>query len=196
MGNGLNATTNLTVLDTLPEGITEVKPADLYQILPTPTLIHLPGRTEKPMFVSVLQHGNEVTGLLAVQALLSKYQSQQLPRSLSIFFGNVEAAKQGLRKLDGQPDYNRVWPGTEQQPTEESGNALQIVDEMKKRGVFISIDVHNNTGINPHYACINKLDTSFLHLANLFGRFVVYFIRPKGVQSAAFAEFCPAVTLE
>lgn len=195
MGNGLN-TSNLTVLDTLPEGITEVKATELHKILPTPTLVHLTGRTENPMFVSVLQHGNEETGLLAIQALLRKYQSKQLPRSLSIFFGNIDAAKQGSRKLDGQPDYNRVWPGTEQPPTKESSNAQQIVNEMKEREVFISLDVHNNTGINPHYACINTLDTAFLHLANLFGRFVVYFIRPKGVQSAAFAELCPAVTLE
>jgi hypothetical protein len=30
----------------------------------------------------------------------------------------------------------------------------------------------------------------------LFGRLIVYFKRPKGVQSAAFGELCPAVTLE
>jgi hypothetical protein len=33
-------------------------------------------------------------------------------------------------------------------------------------------------------------------LASLFGRLIVYFIRPKGVQSAAFAQICPEVTLE
>ncbi|MCK5190406.1 MAG: peptidase M14, partial [Methylococcales bacterium] len=49
---------------------------------------------------------------------------------------------------------------------------------------------------NPHYACINKLDHQFLQLANLFVRLVVYFTRPKGVQSGAFAKICPAVTLE
>ncbi|HJX57867.1 MAG TPA: peptidase M14, partial [Thiobacillus sp.] len=32
--------------------------------------------------------------------------------------------------------------------------------------------------------------------AVLFSRIVVYFIRPRGVQSAAFAELCPAVTVE
>jgi len=30
----------------------------------------------------------------------------------------------------------------------------------------------------------------------LFGRFVVYFTSPKGVQSSAFSQYCPAVTLE
>ena len=54
----------------------------------------------------------------------------------------------------------------------------------------------NNTGLNPHYACINKLEPQFLHLATLFDRTVIYFTRPQGVQSLAFAELGPAVTLE
>jgi len=45
-------------------------------------------------------------------------------------------------------------------------------------------------------ACVNRLEPNFLHLATLFSRIVVYFIRPTGVQSAAFAELCPAVTVE
>ena len=72
----------------------------------------------------------------------------------------------------------------------------QLVDLMRERDVFASIDVHNNTGLNPHYGCINKLDPQFFHLATQFSRTVVYFIRPKGVQSMAFADICPAVTVE
>jgi len=72
----------------------------------------------------------------------------------------------------------------------------EVVAAMRVRGVFASIDIHNNTGLNPHYACVNRLDQRFLHLARLFSRIVVYFRRPRGVQSMAFAEFCPAVTVE
>ena len=54
--------------------------------------------------------------------------------------------------------------------------------------MFASIDIHNNTGLNPHYGCVNRLDPPFLHLATLFSRIVVYFKRPLGVQSAAFAS--------
>lgn len=72
----------------------------------------------------------------------------------------------------------------------------QVVEVMDERGIFASVDVHNNTGRNPHYACINSLDTPFLHLAALFGRTVVYFTRPTGVQSLAMAQLAPAVTLE
>jgi hypothetical protein len=111
--------------------------------------------------------------------------------------GNVAAAREGHRHLDGQPDYNRVWPHAEQQgDSTEQQMMREIIDDMRQRKVFASIDIHNNTGLNPHYGCINRLDQDFLHLATLFSRTVVYFIRPSGVQSMAFADLCPAVTVE
>ncbi len=183
-------------LDHLPSSLLDVSPEQLHTVLPEPTLIHLTGKQPTPLFVSVLLHGNEPTGFLAIQRLLKKHADQPLPRSLSIFFGNVSAARQNLRHLDNQPDFNRIWPGTELPDCAETQLAQACTDIMKARGVFASVDVHNNTGLNPHYGCINKLDNDFLQLAALFGRLVVYFLRPKGVQSAAFAEFCPAVTLE
>jgi len=189
-------TLHLKQLDYLPEDLLEVNFKDLHTILPEPTLIHLSGKHTAPLFVSVLLHGNEPTGFLAIQSLLKKYQHKELPRSLSVFFGNVTAASHDLRRLDKQPDYNRIWPGTELPDSAETEMAQKIVAIMKKRNVFASVDVHNNTGLNPHYACINNLDNQFLQLASLFGRLIVYFIRPKGVQSAAFAQICPAVTLE
>jgi succinylglutamate desuccinylase len=187
---------HLKQLDYLPEGLLEVSTQELHTILPEPTLIHLSGKQPAPLFVSVLLHGNEPTGLIAIQLLLKKYKDKQLPRSLSLFFGNVTAAGQNLRRLESQPDYNRIWPGTEFSNCSETEMAKEIVTIMKKRNVFASVDIHNNTGLNPHYACINNLDNQFLQLASLFGRLIVYFIRPKGVQSAAFAQICPAVTLE
>ena len=183
-------------LDYLPKGILEVSSKELHTIFPEPTLIHLSGKLAAPLFVSVLLHGNEPTGFMAIQQLLKKYQEKQLPRSLSLFFGNVTAAQYDLRRLDNQPDYNRIWPGTELPDCAETEMAKNIVAIMKKRKVFASVDVHNNSGLNPHYACINNMDNQFLQLASLFGRLIVYFIRPKGVQSAAFAQICPAVTLE
>ncbi len=195
MGTPLNSAL-LSQLDHLPEGLLTVAPNDVYRVLAGPTLIHLPGRDQRPLFVSVLQHGNETTGFLAVQLLLQKYERRQLPRGLSIFFGNIEAARQGLRRLDGQCDYNRVWPGTAAAELPEAQMMQVIVDEMARRRVFASVDLHNNTGTNPYYACLNKLDHRFFQLAVLFSRLVVFFVRPKGVQSAAFATICPAVTLE
>ena len=104
----------LNEINQLPDGLLECPVESLESVLSGPTLIHLPGRRPEPLFVTVLAHGNESTGFYALQALLKKYHDQQLPRALSIFIGNVTAASQGQRFLDGQADYNRVWPGTEQ----------------------------------------------------------------------------------
>lgn len=187
----------LNVIDYIPDGLLTTPPTELYKIFDGPTLVHLAGERENPLFVSVLLHGNETTGYFAIQELLNKYQGNALPRSLSILFGNVQAARHGVRRLDDQVDYNRVWPHSEFSPeAEESKIMRQVVEEMKARNVFVSVDIHNNTGLNPHYACVNKMDNAFYQLAILFSRTVIYFIRPKGVQSQAFAEICPAVTVE
>lgn len=186
----------LKQINSYPKALLTCDAKDLHALFQQPTLLHLQGKNPRPLFVSVLLHGNETTGFLAIQQLLNKYAQQNLPRSVSIFFGNTQAAESGLRRLDGQPDFNRIWPGTDAVQSAETQVAHQIVDIMREKEVFASIDVHNNTGLNPHYACINKLDNRYLQLANLFGRLVVYFLRPLGVQSAAFAEICPAVTLE
>lgn len=183
----------LSVLEELPKGLLELTAEEIHALLHRPTLIHLPGRREPPLYVSVLLHGNEYTGWLALRELLLRYHGELLPRALSIFIGNVTAANQGLRHLPGQPDYNRIWNGGE---SAEQRMASQILETMSERGVFASVDLHNNTGINPHYACVNALEPSYLHLATLFSRTVVYFIRPDSVSSMAFAALCPAVTLE
>lgn len=186
----------LRILDALPESLLTAQPEQLADLLGGPTLIHLAGRRQQALFVSVLLHGNETTGFFAIQRLLARYSGRELPRALNLFVGNVEAARNGVRRLAGQPDYNRVWPGTERPDSPERRMMAQLVDLMRERGVFASVDVHNNTGVNPHYACINRVDNRFMHLGSLFSRTLVYFIRPAGVQSMAFAGLCPAVTVE
>jgi len=186
----------LNEIDTLPEGLLEAKVEDLHKLLGGPTLIHLEGRRAEPLFVTVLSHGNEESGFYAVQQLLKDYAGKQLPRALSVFIGNVGAARQCLRFLEGQKDYNRVWPGTDISDGPEINMMHRVVEVMQARNAFASVDIHNNSGINPHYGCINRIDNQFLHLASLFSRTVVYFIRPLGVQSMALSYVCPAVTIE
>jgi hypothetical protein len=190
----------LNEIDHIPDGFLEASAGGLHQVLPGPTLIHLQGRKPEPLFVSVLLHGNEYTGLKAIQDVIGHYASTELPRALSVFVGNVKAAAFGQRRLDGQPDYNRVWPGADaavgETAPDEHAMMARVVDIMRQRRVFASIDVHNNTGLNPHYGCVNSLQPEFLQLATLFSHTIVYFLRPLGVQSAAFARICPAVTVE
>jgi hypothetical protein len=183
----------LTVIDTVPTELLDIDATQLYRVLTGPTLIHLPGRQPQPLFVSVLLHGNEQTGWLAIQKLLRHYRDLDLPRALSILIGNVRAARYRTRHLDDQPDYNRIWLGGDRL---EHQMARQVWQAMADRSVFACIDIHNNTGLNPHYACVNRLEPSFLQLATLFGRTTVYFTTPKTVLSAAFAKLCPAVVVE
>lgn len=181
----------------IPAGLLDITDAkELHTVMPHPLLMHLEGEKRAPLFVTVLLHGNEDTGLFAIQEVLRKYEGRSLPRSLSVFFGNVYAAKEGLRRLDGQPDYNRVWPGGDEPDSNETDLIAEITRIMAEKRPFASVDIHNNTGKNPHYGCINKLTPDFLYLASLFGRTVVYFETPKGVQSLAMAEHCPAITVE
>jgi succinylglutamate desuccinylase len=190
----------LQELDHLPEGLLDTESHALDSVLGAPTLIHLPGAREPALFLSVLMHGNETVGWEAVRGLLRErlahFGELRLPRALSLFIGNVSAAAAGVRHLPGQPDYNRVWPGTELPHTPEHDLMARVVEIMQHRGAFASLDLHNNTGTNPHYACVNRIDNRFLNLASLFGRIVVYFNRPTGVQSRAMADLCPAVTVE
>lgn len=186
----------LIELDELPEGLLHCEANELGNILSGPTLIHLQGKHPEPLFLCVLQHGNENTGWLAVRDLLLRYRGANLPRSISLFISNVEAAQYGVRRLEHQIDYNRIWPGCDSSGTDEHRLMRQVWETMRERGTFVSIDVHNNTGRNPHYGCINKLEPAFINLAHRFSDTIVYFIRPTGVQSLAFAQLCPAVTVE
>lgn len=185
------------ILDHMPSRLLQRSATALARYLDGPTLIHLPGRKPNPLFVSVLQHGNEVSGWDAVRRLLSgRYQRDPLPRSLTLFIGNVEAAAASKRFLPDQPDMNRCWPGSRHPKTQWHGLLSAVTDHARALKPVASIDIHNNTGENPHYAAVNRIDPRALNLASRFSRTVVYFTEPAGVQSAAFAEFCPSVTLE
>ncbi|NIO42936.1 MAG: peptidase M14, partial [Burkholderiales bacterium] len=187
----------LKVINCIPDGLLDLEATRLHEVLQGPTLLHLPGRRPEPLFVSVLLHGNEDTGWLALRALLRQYATTELPRALSVLIGNVAAARVKQRFLPGQPDYNRIWeraPGTD--PCPEHSMVDEVLAQMHTRRPFACVDIHNTTGINPHYGSVRRTDDRFLQLATLFNRTVVYFKRPKRVLVGAFADFCPAVTVE
>ncbi|SHG14123.1 Succinylglutamate desuccinylase [Microbulbifer donghaiensis] len=183
----------LSYLETLPEAFFQVDhPRNLWQLFGGPTLVSLEGFAKEPLMISTLLHGNETTGFFALQRLLKKYR-HNLPRSLIIFFGNVAAAAQGIRHLPGQPDFNRIWGGGE---TPEARMAREVLGHARDRGVIANIDIHNTTGRNPYYACVNRTSADFLRLADGFTDIVIYFTEPHEVNSNAFAKICPSVTLE
>lgn len=179
-----------------PDSLLDVPATDIWQHLESPSIFHVAGRREEPLFVSVLLHGNEHTGWRAAQEIIRRHRGKPLPRSLLLFVGNIEAARTNVRTLPHQTDYNRVWPGTPYGTASEAVLTRSVFDIVKQHAPFASIDVHNNTGNNPHYACVTRLTPHFLHLARLFGRTVIYIEKPEGIQSAALSMICPSVTLE
>lgn len=183
----------LEILHHIPDGVLDREASRLHEVLAGPVLIHIPGRKRRPLYVSVLLHGNETTGWETIRALLKRYPAGELPRTVSLFIGNVQAAKENLRFLDGQPDYNRIWSGGD---GPEYAMAAAVVEEMRALGPVACIDVHNTSGTNPHHACVNVLDPAHLALASRFGHFVVYADQPPQVETRAFGKLCPAVIIE
>ncbi|HSH41927.1 MAG TPA: M14 family metallopeptidase, partial [Arenicellales bacterium] len=166
----------------LPSGLLDCAPREVAEVLDGPTLIHLPGRAGRPLFVSMLLHGNEFTGLLAMQRILNYYQERTLPRPLWLFVGNVAAAGAGKRALTGQPDYNRIW-GSGDSP--EHAMAREVLERVAPSQPVACIDIHNNTGRNPMYTVVARRDASHLSLASRFARTVVYATSPDTTCSAA-----------
>lgn len=189
----------LQQIEGMPASIRRLPASELHDALGGPTLFHLPGRDPRPLFVSGLLHGNEPTGWQAIGQWLDRLAGRELPRAVSVLVGNVAAAAQGLRALPGQPDFNRIWPDAAGKPadaTPEAACMAEVVRILRGRGVVASVDIHNNTGENPHYGCLNALDPHALALAGAFSPMVLYFTYPTGVQTMAFVGHCPAITIE
>lgn len=188
-------TQNLQIRKDLPKGFLNLSPKELYKLLSGPTLIHLKGKKDPPLFVSTLLHGNETTGLISIQRLLREHEQTQRPllRSLIIFLGNVEAARFGQRKLDHQNDYNRIWSKPSLQDLDA---AKQVIAYVQKEKIFACIDVHNTTGRNPFYACVTKFTEENVSLAQLFSRNIIFFHQPEGTITETISQFAPAVTIE
>lgn len=182
-------------LKTIPRSLLTLNARQLHEILPGPTLIEWGEGDLAPVFISLLLHGNETSGLTIAQSLWDKLLSGQLQsrHPLIFFIGNVEAAAQGLRHLPTQLDMNRIWSGGANSQALVAQEVLSIV---RQRGVGIAIDLHNNTGKNPLYACMTKLELPFWQLAHFFSSHIVYFTEPHEVLSMALSEFCVSVTIE
>lgn len=183
----------LTIRHDLPEGFLDCAPRDLPGVLDGPTLIHLPGQAGRPLFVSILLHGNETTGLLAMQRVLKYYEDRTLPRPLWLFVGNIQAAGAGKRLLPGQPDFNRTWTAG-RGPAHDM--TRDVLDRVKRSDPVACIDIHNNTGRNPMYTVVARYEQSHLSLASRFARTVVYATSPDTTCSAAFSDSCPSVAVE
>ena len=184
---------HLDFMEGIPQSVADLRSmAEIRQTFPNPTLVHCKGRTEKSVFVCLLQHGNETTGFHVLK-LLQKHLENHVPtKSLYLFVSNVAAAAQEMRFLPDQQDFNRCW-GDGNGPEQR---LFRKVREALPEDLFATIDIHNNTGKNPYYACVSQLNPEHIYLGSLFSRTLVYFTSPPNALSRTFSERMPSVTLE
>lgn len=179
-------------LDGLPDDLLSCPAEALLQRLGGPTLISIAGGGGPPLFLSVLLHGNELSGWNGLRRFLA--DARTLPRDAAIFIGNPRAAAVGLRTLADQQDHNRIWRGAVEEPAAALVREVRSVVDANRW--FAAVDLHNNTGHNPHYAVLTDPTPENLGLARLLSDTAVLVEEPDTVLTRVFDGVCPAVTLE
>ena len=105
-----------------------------------------------------------------------------------MFVGNVHAAAQEMRHLPDEVDFNRIW---QQQPWHSNLNEI-----LEAYQPWCGIDIHNNSGPNPHYSVITDHRASTLALATLFSSKVIFTDHTLEILAHAVSFHCPALTIE
>ena len=114
-----------------------------------PTAIRVPGRDpSRTRVVTTLLHGNEPSGMRAIQSWLR--EARQPAVSAILIVASVEAAKSRRRALPGRRDLNRCFYGPFEGDA-EGRLAREILDAIAQAAPEAVVDVHNNTGHNPAY---------------------------------------------
>lgn len=183
--------------DGLPDALLDLDDVALLEELERPTLIRVPGSGEQPpRAVATLLHGDEDTGYRAVMRILRRRPS--LSFDLHVVVGNVRAALEdggfSHRFLDDQEDFNRIWGAD---PTTRMRLAADgILTELREAKISSLVDIHNNTGTNPFYAIVTRLDPDSLTLATTFTTTVLHWDLGVGTLMEALDDLCPAIAVE
>ncbi len=166
----------------------------LGDVLSGPILFDFTVEGKRPFFLSTLLHGNETSGWEGFRSLVKDHlNSENTLPSCIILLGNIQAAKKRRRLLDEQPDFNRIWEGG---ASEYNQWADQVIDYALKRNPWFALDIHNNTGPNPHHAVLASIDKVTLAAARLFSNKAMFATQPHGVFTRRTATFCTSLTLE
>lgn len=172
------------VRDSFDEHLLNVEARELHRFLTGSTVFDLRQRGTIPFFVSTLLHGNETSGWDAVRRFISDYPEA----SFVLLVGNVHAAAQNMRHLPHEVDFNRIW---RQQPWHSN-----LKDLLEKYQPWCGIDIHNNSGPNPHYSVVTDVRTSTLALATLFSNKVIFTDHTLDILAHGLSSHCPALTIE
>jgi hypothetical protein len=183
--------------DGLPERLLALDDLDLLRELGRPTLIRVPGTGhEPPRGVATLLHGDEDTGYRAALRILR--ERRRYPFDLYVVVGNIPAATAGRgfehRFLDGQEDFNRVWGLEPTTPLRRA--AREILAELRDAKLAALVDVHNNSGTNPFYAIVTRLDQDSVDLAGAFATTLLEWELGVATLMEAVSDVCPAIAVE
>ena len=157
---------------------------DLHRFLRGSTVFDLRRGDVRPLFISTLLHGNETSGWDAIRRFVVDYPEA----SIVLFIGNVQAAAQNMRHLPHEVDFNRIW---RQEPWQSN-----LSDLLTKFKPWCGIDVHNNSGPNPHYSVVTDTRTQTLALATLFSNKVIFTDHTLDILAHCVSFHCPALTIE
>lgn len=181
----------------LPDRLLDLDDVALLSELERPTLIRIPGTGDlPPRGVATLLHGDEDTGYRAVVRVLRRRRTY--PFDLLVIIGNVRAALAGggfrHRYLDEQEDFNRIWG---REPTTRARLAAQgILEELRDAKIAAMVDIHNNSGANPFYAIVTRLEPDELNLATTFTTTVLHWDLGVGTLMEALDDVCPSIAVE
>ncbi len=178
---------DLRVFDEPPAGLFETSSRDLNALLGGPSLVRIAGEREPPLFISTLLHGNETSGWSALCELMAT--GTPPGRTILLFVGNPAAAAENVRHLSDQQDFNRIW-----NPPDPL--AAAVLDTLSNQALFAAVDIHNNTGRNPHYSVVTEISPSALALAYTFSDHAMYVETPDTVIIRPLASMCPSITVE
>ena len=166
------------------EQLLKVEARELHRYLTGSTVFDLRKAGKRPFFVSTLLHGNETSGWDAVRRFISNYPDA----SFVLLIGNVHAAAQNMRHLPDEVDFNRIW---RQDPWHSYLNDL-----LETYTPWCGIDIHNNSGPNPHYSVVTDIRTPTLALATLFSNKVIFTDHTLDILAHGISAHCPALTIE
>ena len=181
----------LNVIEAPPRDLFDLPAHALHERLGGPTLFRVPGNGAEALFVSTLLHGNETSGWTALCRLMREPPENMRP--LVVLIGNPAAAAAKLRHLPEQPDFNRIWKSA---ASPYQALAERVMHEARAQPLFAAVDLHNNTGRNPHYSVVTSHDPTHIRLAYLFSDKAVLVEEPDTVLSRALQTICPSIAVE
>ena len=182
----------LTLRDSIGRDELECEAKNLHALLENPTIFDL-SNGYPASFISVLLHGNEVTGWDAIRRYISTQDMSKPCNSMVLYVGNVEAAATNQRLLAQQMDFNRIWCGGNRPEHEHAEKVVGYLREIKPR---FALDIHNNSGLNPHYSVITHATIDCLFHARKFSDIALLAPKPHSVITRRLNELCPSITIE